>query len=264
MFVVAAFIWGFILILFIRYSKSKGFFAKKRKLLIAILLALVLTVADIWLFVRYIPTHFKKNTEKVVPLSTNELLNDSTLSDSTHKPAIDSSKKESLKQIKNLVIDTTEKIQLTNKASIRFYSQGSSEDIEATNHSVACSFNEKTGQIKFSGLIRGFQFENEIMQEHFNDKEYMNSEAFPKTSFKGTIQTILSVNFLKDGKYPVTVEGSLSIHGITKKINVPASILVAGKKPLLKSVFKIKRIDFGITTDEIADELEITVISEFN
>jgi polyisoprenoid-binding protein YceI len=102
------------------------------------------------------------------------------------------------------------------------------------------------------------------MQNHFNDKDYMNSEAFPKTNFTGTIQNIQAVDFTKNGNYAVTASGALTIHGVTKNITVTGSVMIAGNKATLKCVFKIKRIDFGITTDEIADELEITVIAGLN
>jgi polyisoprenoid-binding protein YceI len=91
----------------------------------------------------------------------------------------------------------------------------------------------------------------------------MNSAAFPKTSFTGTIQNIKSIDFTKDGNSKVNAEGSLSIHGVSKNITATGAIVISGGKTTLKSVFKIKRVDFGINTDEISEELEITVLSEF-
>ena len=266
MFAIAAIIWVFVLILFIRNArtKDKTFFAKHRSTILAAVAALFLTFADIWLFIQYIPTHFKKEPAAEVAVSAKDLLADSTITDTIHKAPVETAlKKDTSKQHKTAVAELIGKTYITGKASIRFLSKGSSEDIEATNHSVACSFDDKTGQLKFTGLIKGFQFENEIMQNHFNDKEYMNSEAFPKTSFTGTVQNISSVNFTKDGTYNITAAGSIAIHGVSKNITVPGSVTVAGGKVSLKSNFKIKRIDFGITTDEIADELLITVIAEF-
>lgn len=265
MFAIAAIIWFFVWVVFNKNSKKKNqsFFAKHSSTIVVVVLALVLTITDIWVFVSYIPTHYKKNSTEVPAISTNELLNDSTLVDTVHHSIAENNKKDTSKQTKVTVAPIAEKLLLTNKASIRFYSNGSAEDIEATNSSVACSFNETTGQLKFTGLIRGFVFENEMMQEHFNDKDYMNSEAFPKTSFKGTIQNIKSIDFTKDGNTKLTAEGVLTIHGVSKNITATGSLNITGGKPTLKSIFKIKRIDFGINTDEIADELEITVISEF-
>lgn len=266
MFAVAAVIWGFVLILFIRNSrrKDKGPFARHKSTFVVILAALVLTVADIWVFIEYIPTHFKKHPVTDVSLPVTDLLTDSSLNEPLHKPSAEPNKKDSAKPDKVAVTDLIGKDYLTNKASIRFISHGSSEDIEATSHTVASSFNSKTGHLRFTGLIRGFQFENELMQEHFNDKEYMNSEEFPKTSFTGDIQHIQAVNFAKDGNYTVTVSGALTIHGVTKTITVPGTVIIAGNRVTLKSTFTIKRADFGINTDEIAEQLEITVIAGFN
>ena len=265
MFVIAAIIWGFVLILFLRNNRKKdqGFFTRHKSGFFAVAAALVLTVFDIWVFVSYIPTHFKKHpvTEAAVPVT--DLLADSSLIDSAHKPLVTSTKKDSGGQNKTVAAVTNKTSFLTNKASVRFFSHGADEDIEATNHSVACFFNTQTGQVTFSGLVKGFVFENEIMQDHFNDAKYMNSEAFPKTGFTGTIQHTQPVDFAKEGNYPVTAAGDLTIHGITKHITATGSIIVKGSKLTLKSVFTIKRLDFGITTDEIADELEITVIAGF-
>lgn len=265
MFVVAAIIWGFVLILFIRNARKKDsrFFARHRSTLLAMVVALALTMVTIWVFVEYIPTHFKKHPVTEVALSATDMLTDSSLIDSVHKPVIAPDKKDSAKPIKTVAAASNKPILLTNKASIRFFSHGADEDIEATNHAVACSFIKQTGQVKFTGLVKGFVFENEIMQDHFNDAKYMNSDAFPRTGFAGDIQNIQAVNFAKDGNYPVTAAGALTIHGITKNITATGSVIIKGNKLTLKSVFAIRRIDFGITTDEIADELEITVIAGF-
>lgn len=264
MFLIAAIIWFFVLVVFFKNNRKKnlGFFYKHHSTITSIIAALVLTVADIWLFVSYIPTHFKKVSTESNALPSFELL-DSSFADHKNATPIDTLKKDTSKQSKTAVLAPTEKIFLTRQASIRFYSHGSAEDIEATNSNVACSFNETTGQLKFTGLIRGFVFENEMMQEHFNDPDYMNSAAFPKTSFTGTIQNIKSIDLTKDANIKVTAEGSLSIHGVSKNITAPGTILISGGKLTLKSIFKVKRADFGINTDEIAEELEITVISAF-
>lgn len=265
MFAIAAIIWFFVWLVFNKNSKKKnaGFLTKHTTTIVVFVLAIVLTITDIWVFVSYIPTHYKKNQEDVPAISTNELLNDSSMVDTTHRIAIDTTKKDSSKQGKNAIAPVAEKVLITNKASIRFLSNGSAEDIEATNKSVACSFNETTGQLKFTGLIRGFVFENEMMQEHFNDKDYMNSAAFPKTSFRGAIQNIKSIDFTKDGTTKITAEGVLMIHGVSKNITAQGTLTISGGKLALKSIFRIKRVDFGINTDEIAEELEITVISDF-
>jgi len=152
----------------------------------------------------------------------------------------------------------------TNKASVKFFSSTTEEDIEATNSQVISSLNGQTGQVMFAALIKGFHFENELMQNHFNDKEYMNSDLYPKSEFKGSITDIKNVSFSKEGTYPVIATGILTIHGITQKITVTGILAIQNGKLVLKSVFKIKKADYGITTNEVADILEITVSCKYD
>lgn len=152
----------------------------------------------------------------------------------------------------------------TNKAQVRFLSSTPEEDIEAVNNQGISLLNGSTGQLTFAVLIKGFHFENELMQNHFNDKDYMNSNQFPKSEFKGTIKNINTVNFLKVGTYPVTAIGSLIIHGVAHKITAAGTLSIQKGAVNMKSVFKIKRVDFGITTNEVADVLEITVTCKYD
>jgi len=155
----------------------------------------------------------------------------------------------------------------TKSANIKFFSSTSVEDIEAVNNQGISKLDPKSGQVQFQLLIKGFIFENELMQKHFNE-DYLESTKFPKSEYKGLITNIKSINFAKDGAYPTSTEGSLSIHGITQKVKAQGTITVAKGKASLKSVFKIKLKDFGITGEEIgksiSNELEITVTCKYN
>lgn len=266
MFVVAALIWLVVAGLFLRNSKKHtgSFFTRHRSTFLAIVFAIVLTLADIWLFVQYIPTHFKKTQTEQVAAPTLEPILESETIDSINSKKVSPPSKDSSQKEKIIPVPPAAKTYATQKASIRFLSNGSTEDIEATNHSVACSLHEKTGKLRLLGLVKGFQFDNELMQDHFNDKEYMDSENYPTTSFSGKITNMASLDFSKDGSYPITAEGELLIHGVTKPIIVKGTLKVTAGKIELQSVFKIKRMDFGITTDEVAETLEITVKASFS
>ncbi len=152
----------------------------------------------------------------------------------------------------------------TKTAKIRFYSHTPAEDIEATNSQVESKLVDKTGALTFNMLMKGFVFENALMQQHFNEKDYLNSPVFPKASFVGNITNIAAVNFAKNGKYNVTVSGNLTIKGKTQKVNATGSITVNNGKLLASSIFKIKLKDFGISvSDEIAKVIEITVTANY-
>lgn len=160
-----------------------------------------------------------------------------------------------------------EKIYSTKSGSITFFSSTPLEKIEGINNQVTAKMSNKSGQLAFVLLVKGFKFDNALMQDHFNEN-YMESTKFAKADFKGTITNITTVNFAKDGNYPVNVEGNLTIHGVTKKITAPGTIEIKAEKAIAKSLFKIKIKDFGITGkyigDKIANEVEATVVCKFD
>ena len=152
----------------------------------------------------------------------------------------------------------------TKSAKVKFFSHTVAEDVEATNSQVVCSLNNQTGQVNFAVLIKGFKFENSLMQQHFNGKDYMQSDKFPKANFTGTIANMAAVNFAKNGIYNVSVDGTLTLHGVSQNIKPTGTITVANGKVSLKSSFKIKPKSFGVTVpDGISEELETTVTSNF-
>lgn len=162
--------------------------------------------------------------------------------------------------IKNIA--TTAKTFKSTKGQIRFFSSTPAEDIEATNTQILSSITDK-GAIQFAALIKGFRFENELMQAHFNEEKYLNSDKFPKSEFKGNIVNFSSVNLTKDGSYPVTAEGNLTLHGVTKKVTAKGTITVSNGKLKLNSVFKLHVQDFDVDGSEVAEQLEITVNADY-
>jgi len=160
----------------------------------------------------------------------------------------------------------SQKIYSTKSAQIKFESSTATEDFEATNNQVDSKLTDK-GQVMFSLLMKSFIFDNEMMQDHFNGNEYMESNKFPKAEFKGTIVNIATVNFTKDGAYPVMVSGTLTIKGITVKESAAGIIIIEKGKVNTKSTFKIKLKDFGIKGKDIgtviSNEITITVAAKY-
>ena len=101
------------------------------------------------------------------------------------------------------------------------------------------------------------------MQEHFNEN-YMESDTYPKASFKGKIDNIAAVNFKKDGSYNSTVTGDMTMHGVTKKITINVTIKVAGGKITATSKFQVAPEDYKVVIpntvrDNIASKIDVTV-----
>lgn len=153
---------------------------------------------------------------------------------------------------------------ITRNGQISFFSSTPLEDIKAINNEVASVLNRKTGSVQFIVLIKSFQFRKAAMQDHFNGKDYMDSDRYPKAELKGTITNMSNVDFSKDGNYPVTVEGTLSMHGVSNKIKSAGNIIVKGSTITAAAVFTIKLVDYKISvptivSKKIAEKVEVTV-----
>jgi polyisoprenoid-binding protein YceI len=156
----------------------------------------------------------------------------------------------------------------TKTGHISFYSHTAIEDIKADNYEVLSFINAGTGEMSFQVLIKGFQFPKAAMQGHFNSAAYMDSDKFPQASFKGTISNIKSINLKKDGTYNITVQGDLTMHGVTKKITETGTITVKNGVVTSNAKFVVTRSDFKITTPsftaaKIANDIEVTVICSY-
>ena len=147
--------------------------------------------------------------------------------------------------------------------NISFYSSAPLEEIEAHNTSANSVLDAATGQIEFAVLMKAFGFEKALMEEHFNEN-YVESDKYPKSTFKGKIENISAVDFTKDGTYPVKVSGKFTLHGVTRDIAAPGTIEVKNGEVKAKSEFKIVIADYGIeipklVADKVAREVKVTV-----
>lgn len=134
----------------------------------------------------------------------------------------------------------------------------SPENIDGVNKNSICVLDSKTGDIQFSVLMKGFEFERALMMEHFNEN-YAESDKFPKTVFKGVIENNESINYAKDGSYPAKVKGKLSMHGETKDIETEGKIIVKGGKLLIAANFSALLSDYKITIPQlVADKVSKT------
>ena len=147
-----------------------------------------------------------------------------------------------------------QKIYATKNGQISFNATGEAVKIIGVNNQVDSKFVESTGQIIFGVLIKAFKFENQLMEDHFNEN-YMESTQFPKSDFKGFITNIKDVNFAKDGDYPITVEGNLTIHGIANKTSTKGTLTISNGKPSIIGEFRIPIKQYGIKGSYIGDKI---------
>jgi polyisoprenoid-binding protein YceI len=150
----------------------------------------------------------------------------------------------------------------TKTGHIAFYSDAKLEKIEAHNKSVNCVVDAATNKMEFGVLIKGFQFEKALMQEHFNEN-YLESSKFPKATFKGDIS---GFDNNKSSPQTVTVTGDLTMHGVTKKVTTTGTMTVKNGKVELSSTFTVALEDYKITIpavvkDQVAKTVKIVVTS---
>ncbi|WP_276479907.1 YceI family protein [Paraflavitalea pollutisoli] len=151
----------------------------------------------------------------------------------------------------------------TKSGKISFVSKGTVETITAKHKGVTCVVDSKSGAIQYAVLMKGFEFAKALMQEHFNEN-YVESDKYPKADFKGMVSNNSEIRYGQDGSYPAKVKGTLSLHGVTKEIEVPGTIVVNGGKPQLNASFSILLSDYhikipAVVKDNISNTVAITV-----
>ncbi len=156
----------------------------------------------------------------------------------------------------------------TKNGSISFFSKAPLENISADNNQVMSVLNQQTGELQFSVIIKSFKFKKALMEEHFNEN-YMESDKYPKASFKGNVTEVSKVNFTKDGTYNVTVSGDLTLHGVTNKVSAPGTISIKNGVASGSSKFNLKLADYKISIpklvkDNISETVEITVNCDYS
>lgn len=134
---------------------------------------------------------------------------------------------------------------MTKTGHIRFFSSTPMEDIEAHNRQVNAAFDAQSGDLVFKVLMKSFQFEKALMQEHFNEN-YVESDKYPNATFKGKLTNMEKVDLTKNGKYEVTIEGDLTIKDVTRKISEKGTLEVNGDKARGLSTFYIQVADYNI------------------
>lgn len=152
----------------------------------------------------------------------------------------------------------------TRSGEVVFFSSTPVEDIEAQNTSVRSVLDASSGAIQFSALMKSFVFEKALMQEHFNEN-YVESDDYPKAIFKGKITNLSSVNFDKPGTYSVKIVGTMTLHGVTKPLEVEGQLLVESADKIEGTCsFIIEPETYQIripslVRDKIAKEIKVSV-----
>ncbi len=150
---------------------------------------------------------------------------------------------------------------------ISFLSETPIEDIQAVSNSASTVFDLTSRKIQWAVLIKSFEFEKALMQEHFNEN-YMESSEFPKAKFSGEFLDPSSLNLNQDGTYSAEIKGALTIHGVTQQITTTATFEVSNGAIKGTCAMKAKVADYGIeipavVNKNIASEIDINIAANY-
>lgn len=151
----------------------------------------------------------------------------------------------------------------TKTGRVTFYSKAPMEDIEAKNRTTTAVIDSKSGAVQFAVQMKGFEFEKQLMQQHFNEN-YVESDKYPKSEFRGTITNNSDINYNKDGSYTARVKGKLTIHGVTRDVESTGTLKINGGKIDASSTFNVLISDYNIkipniVKDKVSNSIRIVV-----
>lgn len=126
------------------------------------------------------------------------------------------------------------------------------EEVKAKNESATVVLNPTTGEIASLALIKGFRFKVALMEEHFNEN-YMESDSYPKATFKGKIENF-DVSKLTETAKVYTIKGKMEMHGKSKDITITANIKKSGDGITIDSAFNLNTDDYGIDIPSVVSK----------
>ena len=126
------------------------------------------------------------------------------------------------------------------------------EEVKAKNEGVTCVINTKTGEIASLILVKGFRFKVALMEEHFNEN-YIESDKYPKSTFKGKIDNFDFAKLTSDAK-DYTVKGKIELHGKSKDISIIVKIKKTNDGVNLVSDFNLNTDDYDIEIPSVVSK----------
>lgn len=130
--------------------------------------------------------------------------------------------------------------------------------------------NPAASKVEFTAQAASIDTDNKDRDNHLKSPDFFDVAKFPTLSFTSTGVTAKDANTL-------SVTGDLTLHGVTKKVTIPVSVLgvlptKGGEKAGFESNFTIDRKDYGIEWNRVLDtggsilgnDVKITVAVEAN
>ena len=154
----------------------------------------------------------------------------------------------------------------TKEGNLAFEASASSfEPVAAAHNDATAVLDVTTGKLAVLALIRGFRFENSLMEEHFNEN-YIESATFPKATFRGEL---IGFDNSFENENTLAVKGKLAIREKTVDVQTKATLVKEKDCIILTTVFEVKPEDFDIEIpkvvgDKIAKTIKISARFRLN
>lgn len=146
---------------------------------------------------------------------------------------------------------------------ISFISDAPLELIKAANNKLTGVLNVSDRSFSFRVPIKEFEgFNSSLQRVHFNE-DYMETELYPNSTFKGKI--IEEVDLTIPGEYKIRAKGKLSIHGVEIDRIIRCDLKSENNQINVHAAFTVFIADHNISipsilNQKIAREIRVDVI----
>jgi hypothetical protein len=151
-----------------------------------------------------------------------------------------------------------ENLYFTDSGHIKFSSNAPLEFIQASSNELAGILNINDLSFSFTVPMVSFEGFNSTLQRiHFNEN-YMESEKFLNSTFKGKI--IEEVDFILPGTYHIRAKGLLNVHGIDNDRIIRCAIQVETGRITVETSFTVPLDEHKIKIPSIVQQKIAEVI----
>lgn len=151
-----------------------------------------------------------------------------------------------------------ENLYFTDSGHIKFSSNAPLEFIQASSNELAGILNINDLSFSFTVPMLSFEGFNSTLQRiHFNEN-YMESEKFLNSTFKGKI--IEEVDFISPGTYHIRAKGLLNVHGIDNDRIIRCTIQVETGRITVETSFTVPLDEHKIKIPSIVQQKIAEVI----
>ena len=146
--------------------------------------------------------------------------------------------------------------------NISFISDAPLELIKAENNKLTGVLNASDRSFSFRVPIKEFEgFNSSLQRVHFNE-DYMETELFPNSTFKGKI--IEEIDLSIPGEYKIRAKGKLNIHGVEIDRIIRCDLTADKNQIIVHAAFTVFIADHNISipsilNQKIAKEIRVDV-----